>query len=108
MKLIIDIDKSVYSLCQIVASNENEYVSALENAIKNGIPITDGDLISRSALKIELINQIAYFRDRADTTNIVIDKRKYGYFADGLERAKNTINNAPTIGDTEEWTTSDL
>lgn len=92
MKLIIDIDKTVYSLCKIASSNENAYVSALENAIKNGTPIQDGDLISRS----ELIEKL---KSNFDDSDVYTEKDQF------IIDCIHLLENEPTIGDTEKMKT---
>ena len=54
-------------------------------------------LIDADELKIEITKQIAYFKDKANTTSINQDKLAYCLKASGLELAKSLIDNAPTI-----------
>ena len=54
-------------------------------------------LIDADELKIEITKQIAYFKDKANTTSINQDKIAYCRSASGLELAKSLIDNAPTI-----------
>lgn len=57
----------------------------------------NNDLISREDLQIEITKQIAYMKDRANTTSIYDDKLAYSLKAVGLELARNLIDNAETV-----------
>ena len=84
IKLIIEIDENDYHRFVSGFANEDDSI-LIENLFKNGAPITDGDLISRSALKSEIENLTIYsgsgMSPSALIRNEVID----------------LINNAPTI-----------
>lgn len=89
MKLIIDIDEEIYNeIKSIVRKPESLY--PLDVAIRNGTPIKDGDLISRSALKekvdtfCEIGTPCSFKSQSACKKCFVTDFR-------------NEINNAPTI-----------
>ena len=51
MKLIIDISEEAYELLK----SKSELDNIAESIIANGTPITEGDLISRSALRKEML-----------------------------------------------------
>ena len=80
MKLIIDIDEKYYEACKDAV--EEYYPSQVEEIIANGTPITEGDLISRSALKEEFDD---YIKANPDISGI-------------FEIGKFIINKAPSIG----------
>ena len=63
----------------------------------NNTASTQGDTISRSALIIELTQQIAYFADKANTTNLLNDTYAYNHCKEGLILARKIIENAPAV-----------
>lgn len=61
-------------------------------------------LIDADALIIELTQQAAYFRDRANTMSIENRKIAYDACADCFKLAKQIVDNAPTVEQpTGEW-----
>ena len=86
MKLIIDIPEEEHEflkdlkMVNIGRGNCKTIQQNVINAIKFGTPITDGDLISRNALKEAL--------------------RQRQWYIDDIEEVMKIIDNAPAIGDT--------
>lgn len=92
MKLIIDIDKEDY---EKVRRTDDKFLSPIETCVANGTPVnTDGDTISRSALK-ERVNR---------TIDYAIDEFDKGYNI-GIQKAVELIDNAPTV---ETYTEEDM
>ena len=91
MKLIIDIDKELYEAYKGRPPRlGDEGMDMIAQAVANGIPITDVDLISRSVLKM-------YARCGIRAEDCIGDCDKCSDYC----VAVNDIDNAPTIGDTE-------
>lgn len=99
MKLIIDIPETDYNA---IRDNIKAYSLAdmLFGAVKDGTPIKDGDLISRSILKEEFLKYKPYavdFLSLIDNAPTVEPNNEYGAiqysngFNDGFTTAKDTI-----------------
>ena len=84
IKLIIEIDENDYHRFVNGFANEDDSI-LIENLFKNGTPITDGDLISRSALKAKIENLRGYVGVGMSPSVMIRNK------------VIDLINNAPTI-----------
>lgn len=100
MKMIIDIPDDVYGHIKSTKTIETvDYdIVSLYRATKNGTLVsTDGDLISREALKIEIEKQIAYCDDKSKHQSDMEEVLRYANTSYGLRLAHNYIVNAPTV-----------
>ena len=87
MKVIIDIDEKLFK--SVKERTQDGYIgSDVWIAVSDGTPITDGDLISRSALR----KQIKSYADDQYAENEYLGECAILEF----------IDNAPAIGDSEE------
>lgn len=57
----------------------------------------NNDLISRSALKFEIGQQLAYHKEKAKLTTINADKMSHSLVATGIQLAIDIIDNAQTV-----------
>ena len=93
MKLMIEIPLDLYERCK--RGDYELFDDAVRNnAIANGTPITEGDLISRSELRKTFIKWSCadcHFRTSEKPTDICCDD----CYAQAI---KDLINNAPSIG----------
>lgn len=90
VKLVIEIDEEVYEAYKGRSPRlGDEGMDKIAQAIANGIPMSDGDLISRSAL-------IEKLKSNFDNSDVYTEKDQF------IIDCIHLLENEPTIGDTEK------
>ena len=100
MKLIIDIDKKYYEACKDAV--EEFCPSQVEEIIANGIPITEGDMISREGIR-KALNEAFDCEDATKYGNKNAEQQGKSYSTLMLYEIADIVedccDNAPTVAE---------